>query len=105
MVGDGLRRPSADHELREQHVIGRKDDPTFLYFPTNYRWSMGLLICLSGAPWGGAEIDEVHRVGRALDDKVGDDDAWFAEWTRMGAIIEARGRAAEHAGHPLTAAS
>jgi hypothetical protein len=27
-----------------------KDDPAFLYFPTNYRWSMGLLICLSGAP-------------------------------------------------------
>ena len=32
-------------------MIGRKDDPAFLYFPTNYRWSMGLLICLSAAPW------------------------------------------------------
>ena len=30
-------------------MIGRKDDPAFLYFPDNYRWSMGLLICLSGA--------------------------------------------------------
>ena len=45
---------------------GKNDDPAFLYFPTNYRWSMGLLICLSGAPWMGAEIDEVNRVGRAL---------------------------------------
>ena len=44
----------------------KKDDPAFLYFPTNYRWSMGLLICLSGAPWTGVEIDEVNRVGRAL---------------------------------------
>ena len=65
-------------------MIGRKDDPAFLYFPTNYRWSMGLLICLGAAPWTGVEIDEVHRVGRALEDRVGDDDAWFEEWTRMG---------------------
>jgi dienelactone hydrolase len=83
----------------------RKDDPAFLYFPDNYRWSMGLLICLSAAPWTGVEIDEVNRVGRALAGKVGDDDAWFAEWTRMGDKIEARGREALAAGHKLTAAS
>ncbi len=86
-------------------MVDRKNDPAFLYFPDNYRWSMGLLICLSGAPWGGAEIDEVNRVGRALRDKVGDDDAWFAEWTRMGDVVEARGRVAERDGHKLTAAS
>ena len=83
----------------------QKDDPAFLYFPTNYRWSMGLLICLGGAPWTGVDIDEVNRVGRALLDKVGDDDAWFEEWARMGDKIEARGRDAERAGHKLTAAS
>ena len=66
---------------------------------------MGLLICLSGAPWGGAEIDEVNRVGRALRDRVGNDDAWFEEWTRMGDKVEARGRDAEASGHKLTAAS
>lgn len=86
-------------------MIGRKDDPAFLYFPNNYRWSMGLLICLSGAPWVGVEIDEVHRVGRALDDKVGDDQAWFDEWSRMGDTIEARGRDELGKGHRLTAAS
>jgi len=86
-------------------VTTPNDDPAFRYFPENYRWSMGLLICLSGAPWGGAEIDEVNRVGCALRNKVGDDDAWFAEWTQMGDIVEARGRAAERAGHTLTAAS
>ena len=82
-----------------------KDDPAFIYFPENYRWSMGLLLCLSGAPWGGAEIDEVHRVGRALKDSVGDDEAWFAQWARMGAIVEARGREAQEQGHALTAAA
>jgi dienelactone hydrolase len=86
-------------------VIGRKDDPAFLYFPSNYRWSMGLLICLGAAPWTGVEIDEVHRVGRALEDRVGDDDAWFEEWTRMGDKIAARGRDAQIAGHRLTAAA
>jgi len=86
-------------------VTDRQDDPAFRYFPTNYRWSMGLLICLSGAPWGGAEIDEVNRVGRALREHVGDDDAWFAEWVRMGDIVEARGRAAERTGHTQTAAA
>jgi dienelactone hydrolase len=82
-----------------------KDDPAFIYFPTSYRWSMGLLICLSGAPWTGVEIDEVNRVGRALADKVGDDDAWFEEWTRMADKVEARGREAMRAGHKRTAAA
>lgn len=83
----------------------RKDDPAFIYFPTNYRWSMGLLLCLSAAPWGGAEIDEVNRVGRALRDKLGDDAAWLDEWARMGDAVEARGRDAERTGHRQTAAS
>ena len=83
----------------------RSDDPAFIYFPTNYRWSMGLLLNLSAAPWGGAEIDEINRVGRALRDKVGDDKAWFDEWVRMGDKIEARGRDEERKGHTLTAAA
>jgi dienelactone hydrolase len=85
-------------------VIGRKDDPAFIYFPDNYRWSMGLLICLSAAPWTGVEIDDVHRVGRALEGRVGDDHAWFEEWVRMGDRIEARGRDEEARGHKRTAA-
>jgi len=83
----------------------KRDDPAFLYFPSNYRWSMGLLICLSAAPWTGIEIDEVNRVGRALADRIGDDAAWFEEWARMGEKIEVRGRDALRAGHKLTAAS
>ena len=66
---------------------------------------MGLLLCLSGAPWGGAEIDEVNRVGRALKDKAGDDNAWFEEWARMGDIVEVRGRDEARKGHRLTAAA
>jgi len=86
-------------------LTARKDDPAFIYFPTDYRWSMGLLLCLSGAPWGGAEIDEVNRVGRALLHRVGDDNAWFEEWTRMGDRLEARGRESAKAGHRRSAAA
>jgi hypothetical protein len=86
-------------------VTDRANDPAFIYFPDNYRWSMGLLLCLSAAPWGGAEIDEVNRVGRALREHVGDDEAWFAQWARMGDVVEARGRDAIRKGHAHTAAT
>src|SRR5215471_21205532 len=99
------KSPQHEGGVTEQPMIGRKDDPAFLYFPNNYRWSMGLLICLGAAPWTGIEIDEVHRVGRALEDHVGDDHAWFEEWTRMGEKVAARGREAQTKGHRLTAAS
>jgi hypothetical protein len=77
----------------------------FMYFPTHYRWSMGLLLALSGAPWGGAEIGEINRVGLALKDKVGDDDAWFRAWTATAEDVEAAGREKARAGHRLTAAA
>ena len=46
---------------------------SFTYFPENYRWSHGLLIGLNMAPWGGAEIGEVNRIGLRLKNRVGDD--------------------------------
>ena len=65
---------------------------SFTYFPENYRWSHGLLIGLNMAPWGGAEIGEINRIGLRLKDRVGDDDAWFREWTREARTVEERGR-------------
>jgi pimeloyl-ACP methyl ester carboxylesterase len=65
---------------------------SFTYFPENYRWSHGLLIGLNMAPWGGAEIGEINRIGLRLKDKVGDDNAWFREWTREARTVEDRGR-------------
>jgi dipeptidyl aminopeptidase/acylaminoacyl peptidase len=72
------------------------NDPTeelsFTYFPGNYRWSHGLLIGLNMAPWGGAEIGEVNRIGLRLKTQVGDDNAWFREWAREARLVEDRGR-------------
>jgi len=64
-----------------------------MYFPGNYRWSIALLLALGGAPWGGAEMGEIHRIGLRLKDRVGDDQAWYEEWTAMAAHLERQGRA------------
>jgi dipeptidyl aminopeptidase/acylaminoacyl peptidase len=65
---------------------------SFTYFPDNYRWSHGLLIGLNMAPWGGAEIGEINRIGLRLKSHVGDDNAWFREWAREARVVEDRGR-------------
>jgi dienelactone hydrolase len=77
----------------------------FQYFPGHYRWSAEMLVVLSTAPFGGAEISEVDRIGRALRDKVGDDEAWFDEWVKGADLRMHAARAAEAKGHKLTAAS
>ena len=70
----------------------RLEELSFTYFPENYRWSHGLLIGLNMAPWGGAEIGEVNRIGLRLKNRVGDDDAWFREWSREARKVEDTGR-------------
>ncbi len=80
------------------------EELSFTYFPGNYRWSHGLLIGLNMAPWGGAEIGEVNRVGLRLKDRVGDDDAWFREWAHEARKVEDRGRALIAEGHGLSGA-
>jgi pimeloyl-ACP methyl ester carboxylesterase len=78
---------------------------SFMYFPEDYRWSHGLLIALNAAPWGGAEIGEVNRIGLRLRAHVGDDAAWFREWSREAETVERAGRAHLAAGHAATAAT
>src|SRR5437868_12804114 len=73
-------------------MSGAQEELSFTYFPENYRWSHGLLIGLNTAPWGGAEIGEVNRVGLRLKNRVGDDHAWFHEWAREARTVEDRGR-------------
>jgi dipeptidyl aminopeptidase/acylaminoacyl peptidase len=72
--------------------MSSQQELSFTYFPENYRWSHGLLIGLNMAPWGGAEIGEINRIGLRLKDHVGDDEAWFREWTREARKVEEHGR-------------
>ena len=76
-----------------------------MYFPYDYRWSHGVLIGLNAAPWGGAEIGEVNRIGLRLRGHVGDDRAWFREWAREAETVENAGRAHLAAGRKATAAA
>jgi len=80
------------------------EDLSFIYFPGNYRWSHGLLIGLNMAPWGGAEIGEVNRIGLRLKGRVGDDDAWFREWAHEARKVEDRGRERMADGHTTSGA-
>src|SRR3981081_948978 len=82
----------------------KQEELSFVYFPENYRWSHGLLIGLNTAPWGGAEIGKVHRIGLCLQDNVGDDDAGFREWTKEARTIEDRGRERITRGHTTSGA-
>ena len=77
----------------------------FMYFPENYRWSHGMLGALSTAPWGGAEIDEVHRIGLRIKDHLGDDEVWFREWTGEAERLEAIGNEKAAAGHAHSASA
>ena len=77
----------------------------FAYFPEDYRWSAAVLILLGTAPMGSSDIGEVDRVCKALRRNVGNDEAWFEEWTRMGEEVEARARQALALNRGLTASA
>ncbi len=77
----------------------------FTYYPGDYRWSAEMMVILSTAPYGGAELSEVDRIGRSLRDRVGDDEAWFEAWREGGDLLRARAEGLEAKGHRLTAAS
>ena len=81
------------------------EDLSYRYFPGDYRWSHGVLIGLNSAPWGGAEIGEVHRIGLRLRGREGDDQAWFAAWADEAQKVEDRGRARLADGYERSAAA
>jgi dienelactone hydrolase len=74
----------------------KKDPPYFMYFPGNYRWSAAILSMLSSAPWGGADVSEVDKIGRLLKStNATDDGAWFDACVNVA--DEVRGRAERYA--------
>ncbi|MGZ8202715.1 MAG: alpha/beta hydrolase family protein [Burkholderiales bacterium] len=77
----------------------------FMYFPAHYRWSAEMLAMLSTAPYGGADLSEVDRIGRTLKGSVGDDDKWFGAWAAGGEVLREKAVAAEKARHGFTAAA
>ena len=60
---------------------------------------------LSAAEMGGSDMGEVDRAGRRLRGRVGDDEAWFEEWRRLGDEVRAIAENADASGHAFSAAS
>ena len=78
----------------------------FMYFPGNYRWSAAFVNMLGRAAYGGADISELHKIGRALAGKAAEDDeAWFDACVSVA--DEVRGHAERFAasGHAASAAA
>ncbi len=42
----------------------------FMYFPGNYRWSAAFVNMLGRGAYGGADISELHKIGRLLEGKA-----------------------------------
>ena len=69
----------------------------FMYFPGNYRWSAAFVNMLGRAAYGGADISELHKIGRALAGKAAEDDeAWFDACVSVA--DEVRGHFGDHVG-------
>ncbi len=83
----------------------KKDPPYFMYFPDNYRWSAAMLGMLSTAGWGGADINEVDKIGRLLKGtKTGNDEAWFAACLKVAGEVQAHAKRFDASGHRHAAA-
>lgn len=83
----------------------KKEPPYFMYFPGNYRWSAGFINMLSSAPYGGAEIGELHKIGTALKGKAPEDDeAWFHACLKVADGVRTHAAKFEQGGHRHAAA-
>src|SRR5262245_64747408 len=73
----------------------------FMYFPGNYRWSAAYVNMLGRGTYGGAEISELHKIGRVLEGKATDDDAaWFDAFVRVADEVRGHAERFRASGHP-----
>ena len=78
----------------------------FMYFPGNYRWSAAFVNMLGTAPFGGADMSELHAIGRLLDGKSGDDDeAWFDACVKIADRVRDHAEKFRDGGHAVSASS
>jgi pimeloyl-ACP methyl ester carboxylesterase len=78
----------------------------FMYFPGNYRWSAAFINMLGRIPFGGADISELHKIGRLLQGKAPtDDEAWFEACIRVADEVRERAERFKASEHPVSAAS
>ena len=78
----------------------------FMYFPGNYRWSAAFVNMLGRGAYGGADISELHKIGRLLDGKgAEDDDSWFHACVKVADEVRGHAERFQAEGHPVSAAA
>jgi Esterase FrsA-like len=78
----------------------------FMYFPGNYRWSAAFVNMLGRGSFGGADIGELHKIGRLLEGTGGEDDeAWFAACTQVAHEVRGHAERFRQTAHPVSAAA
>jgi len=83
----------------------KKNDTYFMYFPGNYRWSAAFVNMIGSIAYGGAEMGELHKIGRMLKDKGPEDDAaWFDACVKVAGGVRAYAEKWDKAGHRYAAA-
>src|SRR5687767_13357117 len=83
----------------------KKEPAYFMYFPGNYRWSAAFVNMIGSIAYGGAEMGELHKIGRMLKDKAPDDDeAWFHACVKVADGVRAYADKWEKRGHRVSAA-
>jgi len=86
-------------------VEEKKEPAYFMYFPGNYRWSAAFINMIGSATYGGAEIGELHKIGRMLKDKGPEDDAaWFDACVKVANGVSAHAERWDQQGHRFAAA-
>jgi dienelactone hydrolase len=86
-------------------MVAPKQANWFTYFPEDYRWSSAICNMVGSAIMGSSDIGEIDRAGRRLKNRLGDDEAWFEEWVRLGDEVRTIAERAEKAGNGLSASA
>jgi dienelactone hydrolase len=77
----------------------------FMYFPDNYRWSAAYLNMLGRGTYGGVDINDLHKIGRMLEGKIGDDGAWFEAFVKVADETRYHAEGFRSTEHPVSAAA
>jgi len=86
-------------------VAENKEPAYFMYFPGNYRWSAAFINMIGCIAYGGADIGELHKIGRLLKDKGPEDDAaWFDACVKVADGVRAYAKKWDQQGHRFSAA-
>ena len=77
--------------------------PWIEHIPGNMVWSNAILVTKGMAPYGAVALGEIDQVCEKLRARQSEPQAWWEEWSAMGARLQQRADALEAAGHRMSA--